>query len=104
MKPDVKPREPLKRGIRCISPLRCSPSQAASKLFHVRAHQVCQQRLLVGKVVVQRSRLDPNLARNLAHRYCRKSARRKQFERRLTHPLGGFNANTACRTSQAITK
>jgi hypothetical protein len=103
MKPDVKPREPLKRGIRCIA-ITSLAVPGREQLFHVRAHQVCQQRLLVGKVVVQRSRLDPNLARNLAHRYCRKSARRKQFERRLTHPLGGFNANTACRTSQEITK
>ena len=102
MKPDVEPGEPLKRGIRRFAlPLLFVPG--GEQLFHVRAHQIGQQGLLVWEVVVKCSRLYAHFTGNLAHRNGSKPASSKQLERRLAHPLGGFNANTACRSSQVIT-
>jgi hypothetical protein len=102
MKPDMKPRKAFKG---CLGHLGCALFciPGSQQVFHVGAHEIGQQRLLVGKVIVQRSRLHPDFTRNLAHGNGSKPARSKQLERRLAHPLGRFNANTACRSSHAIT-
>ena len=80
---NVKPRERLQRRHRIA--LRLRPIPSGQQLFHMPAHQIKQQRLLVGRVIIERARLHPHRRCDLPHRDRRIAMPRKKPQRRLAH-------------------
>jgi hypothetical protein len=91
---DVKPHQPLKRCDRLFAsnslvvPGRQQP-------VHVRQHQVGQQRLLVGKVIVQGGCLDAHGSGNLAHGNRRIALCGEQLQRLLAYAICRLGSDAA---------
>ena len=60
-----KPHKPLKLPHHIDRHLFCGP--CGQQALHMRLHQIKEQALLVGSIIIKRPGLHPDRARNLAH-------------------------------------
>ena len=100
MESDVKPGE-LFEGLHGIS-LGLILCTSAQQIIQVRRHQIEQQALFIGRIIIERADLHPDLSRNLTHGDGRIAVLREQGLRGLADARGrqgGMGTCGACHAS-----